>query len=538
MADKTHDQQRAELHRAIWGIADDVRGSVDAWDFKQYVLGMLFYRYLSEDFDYYISRDEVEAGNAGFSYADLSDEDAEMDPEEVEDLVREKGCFIRPSQLFRNVWRDARRAADEGRLAESDLNTTLSNTLSAIERSSVGFPSEEDFKGLFDDFDTSSKRLGNSVAARNKTLLALMDGIGGMDLGDFGERRIDAFGDAYEFLMTMYATNAGKSGGEFFTPQEVSRLLMLIALDGRDHVNKVYDPACGSGGILLQAAKILGNEGVSEGYFGQEINLTTYNLCRINMMLHGINYDKFDIALGDTLTDPSERHWDEEPFQVIAANPPYSLKWAGDTSATLVDDPRYSPAGVLAPKNNADLAFVMHSLSWLANDGVAAMLTFPGALYRQGAEQRIRKYLVDNDFVDAVIQLPKNIFFGTSITTCILVMRRTKRDRCVLFVDASRYFVPGSPQNSLGEANIQQIVRIWRERADVDHVAKLVTNEELAEAKYRMSVSAWVEPEDTRERVDIRKLNAEIAEIVAKETELRARVDAIVAELEADDEQA
>ena len=338
--------------------------------------------------------------------------------------------------------------------------------------------------------------------------------------------------------MTMYASNAGKSGGEFFTPQEVSRLLMLIALDGRDHVNKVYDPACGSGGILLQAAKILGNEGVSEGYFGQEINLTTYNLCRINMMLHGINYDKFDIALGDTLTDPSERHWDEEPFQVIAANPPYSLKWAGDTSATLVDDPRYSPAGVLAPKNNADLAFVMHSLSWLANDGVAAMLTFPGALYRQGAEQRIRKYLVDNDFVDAVIQLPKNIFFGTSITTCILVMRRTKRDHSVLFVDASKYFVPGSPQNSLGEDNIQQIVRIWRERADVDHVAKLVTNEELAEAKYRMSVSAWVEPEDTRERVDIRKLNAEIAEIVAREAELRARVDAIVAELEADDEQA
>ena len=536
MADMTRDQQRAELHKSIWGIADNVRGSVDAWDFKQYVLGMLFYRYLSEDFDHYVSKDEIEAGNAGFSYAALSDEDAEMAPEEVEDLIREKGCFIRPSQLFCNVWAKAKKADAEGRLAESDLNTTLSNTLSAIERSSVGFPSEEDFKGLFDDFDTSSKRLGNSVAARNKTLLALMDGIGTMPLGDFGDNRIDAFGDAYEFLMTMYASNAGKSGGEFFTPQEVSRLLMLIALDGRDHVNKVYDPACGSGGILLQAAKILGNEGVTEGYFGQEINLTTYNLCRINMMLHGINYDKFDIALGDTLTEPSEAHWDAEPFQVIAANPPYSLKWAGDTSATLVDDPRYSPAGVLAPKNNADLAFVMHSLSWLANDGVAAMLTFPGALYRQGAEQRIRQYLVDNDYVDAVIQLPKNIFFGTSITTCILVLRRTKQDHGVLFVDASRYFVPGSPQNSLGEDNVQQILRIYRERVDVDHVAKLVTNDELAGAKYRMSVSAWVEPEDTRERVDIRKLNAEIAEIVARETELRARVDAIVAELEADDE--
>jgi len=536
MADTAREQQREALHRAIWGIANKVRGAIDAWDFKQYVLGMLFYRYLSEDFAYYIDKDEREAGDADFSYAELSDKDASMDENEIADLVREKGCFILPSQLFCNVWAYAKKMDAQNKLAESDLNTLLSNTLSAIEASSVGFESEEDFRGLFDDFDTSSKRLGNTVANRNKRLLQLMDGIGEMDLGDFGENRIDAFGDAYEFLMTMYASNAGKSGGEFFTPQEVSRLLMLIALDGRERVNKVYDPACGSGGILLQAAKILGNEGVTEGYFGQEINLTTYNLCRINMMLHGINYDKFDIALGDTLTEPSERHWDEEPFQVIAANPPYSLKWAGDTSAKLVDDPRYSPAGVLAPKNNADLAFVMHSLSWLANDGVAAMLTFPGALYRQGAEQRIRKYLVENDYVDAVIQLPKNIFFGTSITTCVLVMRRTKLDQSVLFVDASKYFVPGSPQNSLGEANIQEIVRVYREREDVDHVAKLVTNTELAEAKYRMSVSAWVEPEDTREKIDIKALNAEIAEIVARETELRAKVDAIVAELEADDE--
>ena len=535
MADMTRDQQRAELHKAIWGIADEVRGSVDAWDFKQYVLGMLFYRYLSEDFDYYISKDEIEAGDAGFSYASLTDDEAEMDEDERADLIREKGCFIYPSQLFCNVWAYAKKADRDGSLAESNLNTIIHNTLSAIEASSVGSPAEDDFRGLFDDFDTSSKRLGNSVAARNKTLLALLNGIGNMDLGTIGENRIDAFGDAYEFLMTMYASNAGKSGGEFFTPQEVSRLLMLIALDGRTRVNKVYDPACGSGGILLQAAKILGNDGVTGGYFGQEINLTTYNLCRINMMLHGINYEKFDIALGDTLIEPSERHWDEEPFQVIAANPPYSLKWAGDTSATLVDDPRYSPAGVLAPKNNADLAFVMHSLAWLANDGVAAMLTFPGALYRSNkGELAIRKYLVDNDFVDAVIQLPPNIFFGTSITTNILVMRRAKRDQSVLFVDASRFFVPGSPQNQLSMENIDDIVRVYRERADVDHVAKLVTNAELSEAKYRMSVSAWVEPEDTREKVDIKALNAEIADIVSRETELRAKVDAIVAELEAD----
>ena len=306
---------------------------------------------------------------------------------------------------------------------------------------------------------------------------------------------------------------------------------------GRIKDDHKIDPTCGSGGILLQAAKILGRDGITSGYFGQEINPTTYNLCRINMLLHGINYDDFDIALGNTLTEPSERHWDEEPFQVIAANPPYSKSWPGDTSAALVDDPRFSPAGVLAPANKkADLAFVMHSLAWLANDGVAAMLTFPGALYRGSKEMLIRKYLVDNDFVDAVIQLPANLFFGTSITTCILVMRRTKRDAKVLFVDASRYFVAGSPQNSLSQANIDEIVRIYRERKDVDHVAKLVGNDELGKAQYRMSVSAWVEPEDTREVIDIKALNAEIAAIVERETELRAKVDAIVAELEADDE--
>lgn len=537
MADNTTDAQREALHRTIWGLAESLRNQVDAWDFKQYVLGTLFYRFLSEDFASYIDEGEREAGDPTFSYAALPDEDAMGDEGEIEDLVNEKGCFILPSQLFCNVLARARRAQMAGSLDASNLNVEVRNTLTAIEHSADGYKSEQTFRGLFDDFDTSSGRLGATVALRNQRLYALMDGVGRLNLGDDDERRIDLFGDAYEFLMRMYASQAGKSGGEYFTPPEVSRLLMTIALDGRNRVNKVYDPTCGSGGILLQAAKILGRAGVTSGYFGQEINLTTYNLCRINMLLHGLNYDDFDIALGNTLTEPSERHWDEEPFQVIAANPPYSTSWPGDESATLVDDPRFSPAGVLAPaKKKADLAFVMHSLAWLSNDGVAAMLTFPGALYRGGKEMLIRKYLVENDFIEAVIQLPKNIFFGTSITTCILVMRRTKRDAKVLFVDASRYFVAGSPQNSLSQANIDEIVRIYRERKDVDHVSKLVGNDELGRAQYRMSVSAWVEPEDTREAIDIKALNAEIAAIVERETELRAKVDAIVAELEADDE--
>lgn len=530
MADMIRDQQRAELHKAIWGIADKLRGSVDGWDFKAYVLTTLFYRYISEEFARYIDEGEHDAGDADFSYAALSDEEAQMSDEERTELIREKGLFIKPSQLFENV----RATAHKAKAADSDLNIVLANTFKEIEESAVGHPSEDDIRGLFDDFDTSSKKLGNTVEQRNKKLLDLMDGIGEMDLGDIGSNRIDAFGDAYEFLMTMYASQAGKSGGEFFTPQEVSRLLMLIALDGRDHVNKVYDMTCGSGGILLQAAKILGNEGVTSGYFGQEINLTTYNLARINMFLHGIDFDKFDIALGDTLTEPAERHADEEPFQVIAANPPMSIEWEGKDNSLLIDDYRFRPAGVLAPKKNADLAFVMHALSWLANDGVCAMIVFPGILYRGRDEEKIRKYLVDNDFVDAVIHLQGNIFFGTSIAVDILVMRRSKRDGKVLFIDASGEYVKEGAQNKLTEKNIQNILKLYRDRADVAHKASLVDRERIEEAKYRLSVSAWVEPEDTREKVDIKALNAEIAAIVARENELRTKVDAIVAELEAD----
>ncbi len=530
MAEKTRDEQRAELHKGIWNIAEDLRGSVDGWDFKQYVLGMLFYRHLSEALAKYIDDGEHAAGDPDFSFAALSDEDAEMDDETLSATIDEAGFYIEPSKLFCNV----RAAAHEkkGRKEDANLNVILANIFKDIESSAVGHPSEQDFRGLFDDFDTSSKKLGNTVTQRNDKLLSLMDGIGGMDLGELGEARIDAFGDAYEFLMTMYASKAGKSGGEFFTPQEVSRLLMLIALDGRDRVNKVYDPTCGSGGILLQAAKILGNDGVTDGYFGQEINLTTYNLCRINMFLHGIDFNKFDIALGDTLTEPCERHWDEEPFQVIAANPPMSISWPGDTDSTLIDDPRFSPAGVLAPaKKKADLAFVMHSLSWLAPDGVCAMVVFPGILYRGGKEQQIRKYLVDGDFVDAVIQLPPNLFFGTSIATCILVMRKSKKDSNIAFIDASREFVKEGADNKLTEENIQQVLTWYRNREEVDHRVSLVANEEVGAADYRMSVSAWVEPEDTREKVDIKELNREIAAVTAEEAELRAKVDAIVAEL-------
>ena len=519
MADHKKEQEREELHRTIWAIANDLRGSVDGWDFKQYVLGMLFYRYISENFTDYINQGEQEAGNEGFDYALLPDEDAEQ---AREDLITTKGFFILPSQLFSNV-RD-RAPQDE------NLNETLAAVFQAIEDSAKGSESEDDFKGLFDDIDVNSNKLGATVAKRNEKLVKLLNGVGDMQLGNYQDNTIDAFGDAYEYLMGMYASNAGKSGGEYFTPQEVSELLTRIAIGEKTEVNKVYDPACGSGSLLLKAAKILGRDMVRQGFFGQEINLTTYNLCRINMFLHDIDYDKFDIAHGDTLTDP--KHWDDEPFEVIVSNPPYSIKWEGDGNATLINDPRFSPAGVLAPKSKADLAFIMHSLSWLATDGTAAIVCFPGVMYRGGAEKKIRKYLIDNNFIDGVIQLPDNLFFGTSIATCILVLKKSKTDNSTFFLDASKECVKVTNSNKLTQKNIQHILEAYQAREDREHLCRLVPNSEIGEQDYNLSVSTYVEQEDTREVIDIAALNAEIQQIVAREQVLREEIEKIVGEIE------
>ena len=519
MADIRKEQERDELHRAIWAIADELRGSVDGWDFKSYVLGMMFYRYISENLTNYINEGEIEAGEMDFDYAQLSDEDAEQ---AREDLVKTKGFFILPSELFCNVRKKA--ANDE------NLNMTLEAAFNHIEESAKGSESEDNFAGLFDDIDVNSNKLGATVAKRNANLVKLIEGVANMGLGNYKDNSIDAFGDAYEYLMSMYASNAGKSGGEFFTPQEVSELLTRMAVAGKTEVNKVYDPACGSGSLLLKAAKILGKENVRQGFYGQEINLTTYNLCRINMFLHDIDFDKFDIAHEDTLLAP--QHWDDEPFEVIVSNPPYSIKWEGDDNPVLINDPRFSPAGVLAPKSKADLAFIMHSLAWLAANGTAAIVCFPGIMYRGGAEKKIRQYLIDNNFIDCIIQLPSNLFFGTSIATCIMVLKRSKSDNKTLFIDASNEFVKVTNNNRLTEENIAHIVDEFVSRIDVDHYARCVPYEEIVEQDYNLSVSSYVEQEDTREKIDIVKLNAEIEEIVAREQILRDEIAKIIAEIE------
>jgi type I restriction enzyme M protein len=514
----TGDGQRAELHRTIWRIANDLRGSVDGWDFKAYVLGMLFYRFISENLTAYLNAEERRL-DPTFDYIALDDERAEFARAET---VQEKGFFIYPSELFVNVRKRARH--------DENLNETLAKVFRDIEGSAVGAESEDDFKGLFQDLDVNSQRLGPTVAKRNEKLVKLLDAIGDLRLGQYADNTIDAFGDAYEYLMTMYASSAGKSGGEFFTPQEVSELLARITVVGKSEVNKVYDPACGSGSLLLKFAKVLGRDKVRQGFFGQEINLTTYNLCRINMFLHDINYTKFDIAHGDTLLNPA--HEADEPFEAIVSNPPYSTRWEGDSNPLLINDERFAPAGVLAPKSKADLAFTMHMLSWLAVNGTAAIVEFPGVLYRGGAEQKIRRYLVDNNYVDTVIQLPPDLFFGTTIATCVVVLKKSKRDNAVLYIDASAQFVRSGNKNRLTDENQQTILDAFTARTDADHFARLVDSADIADNGYNLSVSSYVEQADARDAVDITELNADIARIVARQHELRTAIDAIVADLE------
>ena len=518
--DNKKERERAELHKIIWNIADDLRGTVDGWDFKQYVLGMLFYRYISENITDYINKNEHEAGNISFNYQEL--DDSSITDDIKDELIDTKGYFIYPSQLFYNVYKRA--GSDE------NLNETLHNIFRSIENSAVSRQSEDNFKGLFDDFDVNSKKLGASIKERVEKLRKLMSGTASMNLLSYGDNTIDVFGDAYEFLMGMYASNAGKSGGEYYTPQEVSELLTRITVLGKKEVNKVYDPACGSGSLLLKFAKVLGKENVRQGFFGQEINITTYNLCRINMFLHDIGYEKFSIGHGDTLTEPL--HWDDEPFEAIVSNPPYSIKWEGDDNPILINDERFSPAGVLAPKSKADLAFIMHSLSWLATNGTAAIVCFPGVMYRGGAEQKIRKYLIDNNYVECVIQLPDNLFFGTSIATCIMVLKKNKVENSTLFIDASKECVKITNNNKLTEENIQNILMAYEKRNNKQYYAAVVENDKIAENSYNLSVSSYVEQEDTREKIDIVKLNAEIKEIVAREEQLRAEIDKIIAKIE------
>ncbi len=514
------EREREELHKTIWKIANELRGSVDGWDFKQYVLGLLFYRFISENIENYVNENQRKAGITDFQYRNISDEEALLGKSQILD---EKGFFILPSELFCNI----RKGADKN----ENLNVVISNVFNNIESSARGSASEDDVKGLFDDF-TIDNKLGNTVDERNEKLVKLLNAIGDLNFGDYEDNNIDLFGDAYEFLMTMYASSAGKSGGEFFTPQEVGELLARIVIMDKTSVNKVYDPACGSGGLLLKFAKILGKENVREGFFGQEINLTTYNLARINMFLHNINYNNFSIERGDTLIHPA--HWNDEPFDAIVSNPPYSIKWAGKSNPILINDERFAPAGILAPESKADLAFTMHMLSWLSPKGTAAIVEFPGVLYRGGAEQKIRKYMIDNNFVDTVIQLPSDLFFGTSIATCILVLKKNKLDNNILFVDASNEFIRNTNKNKLSEENINNIISLLKDRKSVENKSYLATYEEIKDNDYNISVNSYLRANTEDKKIDINEVNRKLAEIVPRQQQIREELEEIIKELEVD----
>lgn len=515
----TSNEQRAALQRKIWDIANDVRGAVDGWDFKQYVLGTLFYRFISENFTDYIT-----GGDASVDYAAMADDEESIEAAK-DDAIKTKGYFIYPSQLFVNVV--AKASTNES------LNTDLANIFKAIEASANGYPSEHDIKGLFADFDTTSNRLGNTVKDKNERLAKVLKRVAELDFGGFDASHIDLFGDAYEFLISNYAANAGKSGGEFFTPQQVSKLIARLAMHGQSSINKIYDPACGSGSLLLQAKKQFDDHIIEEGFYGQEINHTTYNLARMNMFLHNINYDKFNIQLGNTLTEP--HFGDEKPFDAIVSNPPYSVKWIGSDDPTLINDERFAPAGVLAPKSKADFAFVLHALSYLSSKGRAAIVCFPGIFYRGGAEQKIRQYLVDNNYVETVISLAPNLFYGTTIAVNILVLSKHKTDTDIQFIDASDLFKKGTNNNLLLDEHIDQIMAVFDSKENVDHFARSVPLEDVAANNYNLSVSSYVEAKDNREVVDIAKLNAELKTTVARIDQLRKDIDAIVAEIEGEE---
>ena len=516
---KKKEQEREELHKTIWKIATDLRGSVDGWDFKQYVLGLLFYRFISENLVSYINGGEVAAGTVDFDYAKISDEEAEFGREET---LAEKGFYILPSELFENVRKNAEK--------DNNLNVRINKIFSNIENSAKGTDSEGSMKGLFDDFDVKGNKLGNTVSEKNKKLVKLLDAIGDLNLGNYKDNSIDTFGDAYEFLMTMYASHAGKSGGEFFTPQEVGDLLARITLIGKTKIDKVYDPACGSGSLLLKFVKVLGKKNIKKGIYGQELNLTTFNLCRINMFLHDINYNEFNIARGDTLLNPAFR--DQAPFDAIVSNPPYSIHWIGKADPLLINDDRFAPAGILAPQSKADLAFTMHILSYLAPEGTASIVEFPGVLYRTGIEQKIREYLIKNNFVDTIIQLPVNMFFGTGMPTCVIVLKKNKKDSNVLFINAKKEFVKNGNKNKLAEINIDKIIDLIKKRDDIKDESILVDNQEIANNKYIMAVDSYLKTESSQAIVDISTHNENLRKIVERQTAIREEIDKIIADLE------
>lgn len=498
---------------------------MDWWDFKQYILWFLFYRYLSNTIVKFVNnnyhKNKISDYNPNYSFEECNDEDISEEAQET--IKKSLGYYIKPSFLFNNVLKNIDNIMEDDNLSDFLLNWFLEieNNLYPL--------SKDDLFGLLTSIPLQDNKLWTSISLINQKIKTIIMEIGKIKISD--DDGNDILGDAYEYLMHMYASNAGKSWGEFFTPQEVAELLTDIVtedLKGKSvYECKVYDPACGSWWLLLRVKKHIKNKwiDIKPVFYWQELNPTTYNLARINMILHHIWYEKFDIKNADTLINPQhqELYW---KMDIIVSNPPYSVKWNPEDN-NIIDDPRYTPAGVYAPKWNGDFAFIMHSLYHLKDNGVAAIVCFPWIMYRKGAEATIREYLVKNGFVEAVIQLPENLFYWTTIATTILVLRK-KQDfnKKTLFVDASRFFVREKQKNKLREEDKDKIVAVYKAKTEERFVSRLVGIEEIAKNNYNLAVSKYVEDINSQEEnIDIEKVNQELENIAKRITILREKID-------------
>ncbi|WP_251521819.1 MULTISPECIES: type I restriction-modification system subunit M [Staphylococcus] len=503
--------QQAELHKKLWSIANDLRGNMDASEFRNYILGLIFYRFLSEKAE--------QEYNEALEGEDLTYEEAWADEDYREDLQEELidnvGYFIEPKDLYANMIKEIENQT-------FDIEH-LANAIRKVETSTLGEDSEEDFIGLFSDMDLSSSRLGNTVKERTALISKVM-----VNLADLpfvhSEMEIDMLGDAYEFLIGRFAATAGKKAGEFYTPQQVSKILAKVVTDGKDKLRNVYDPTCGSGSLLLR----VGKEANVYRYNGQERNNTTYNLARMNMLLHDVRYENFDIQNDDTLENPA---FQDEKFDAVVANPPYSAKWSADSKFN--DDERFSNYGKLAPKSKADFAFIQHMVHYLHDDGTMAVVLPHGVLFRGAAEGTIRKYLIEEkNYLDAVIGLPANIFYGTSIPTCILVFKKCRNtDDSVLFIDASNEFEKGKNQNNLTDENVEKIIETYKNRETVEKYSYNAPLSEIEENDFNLNIPRYVDTFEEEEPVDLDQVQQDLDEIDNEISKVESEINSYLQEL-------
>ncbi|MCC6251788.1 MAG: type I restriction-modification system subunit M [Bacteroidia bacterium] len=495
------EDQKKQLEQQLWNIANTLRGKMNADEFRDYILGFIFYKYLSERMDIYansiLKADKIK-------YIDIK-ENSKQGKEYIEAIREESleklGYFLKPSELFSEVAKrgNSDKEEDESNFILEDLQKILTN----IQQSTMGTESEEDFDHLFEDMDLNSTKLGKTPEARNAIIAKVLSHLDKIDF-KLEHTELDVLGDAYEYLIGQFASGAGKKAGEFYTPQEVSMVLAKLVTTGKQKLKSVYDPTCGSGSLLLRVAREVKDVAM---FYGQELNRTTYNLARMNMILHGVHYRKFDIKQEDTLEHP--QHIDKT-FEAIVANPPFSAKWSANPLFT--SDDRFSQYGKLAPSSKADFAFVQHMIYHLAENGIMAIVLPHGALFRSGAEQHIRRYLIeDKNYLDAVIGLPANIFYGTSIPTCIMVFKKCRENpEDILFIDAGNDFEKVKTQNILREQHINKIIDTYRHRAEIDKYSKKAGLQEIASNDYNLNIPRYVDTFEEEEQIDINAIANEL----------------------------